>query len=1133
MNTNGNNFSPPQSVEHCLSSMRDRPKVSICIPTHNGTPFIGETLECIRALTYPNLEVLFCDDYSTDGTQAQIQEFVSETPDAQARVIQLDSTRGIPNSWNTCIEETSGEFVKFLFQDDLLAPDSICKMVATAQKRPSVGIVFCRRGILYEEHFQPTAENLTAVEEVHIGWSRIKSFQKGQDLLADPKLWAPPLNKIGEPTAVLLRRNALEKTGGFDPAFSQLADLELWLRILQDHDAAFINEVLCHFRLHSNQQTQANISSHRIENDRCRLLLKACTHNDFGQLPATTRDAAQTSLTDMTTAQLATSAKLTGHNQKLLQELEAKGRNLTELETHIANLQSEHADATAHISDQEAHVAELEAHVAEQQATITTSGKQIQEYSAKNHVLWEEKNNWLHKCSALNSELQTIRGTWHWKLRALLGKLLNKKARSMPGAPAQKSLPSNLPATDPQPVAGPVKPSLKQAMELPAALLLEQFLAENRRLQFSTTPTPQTSILLILYNRADLTLQCLQSILAQPCESYEVILVDNNSTDATPRLLARLSGNASVITNADNEGFLTACNQAAAIARGQHLLFLNNDTVVLGNSITLANETLLSADDIGAVGGRLILPDGTLQEAGSFIDTGGSCHGYGRGADPSRFEFMFQRDTDYCSGAFLLTRRDLFESLGGFDPAYKPAYYEEVDYCVRLWKNGHRVVFDPRVSILHYEFASSAKREDAIDLQKRNFEQFLKRHGEWVNGKALPPTPSQVYCKDADHARTRILFLEDKVPHQHLGSGFTRAHCMLLRLLELDVFVTLYPTNYPEQPWDEVYSDIPRTVEVATGLGRENLKAFLEERSGYYDVILASRPHNLEAIQHILKEDSALLSDTRLVYDAEAMYCLRDFTEAALNGRPIPWENQQHQIKKEIELTQGCDALISVSALETNKFLEHGVKNIHTIGFCIKNNLGPANFNERQDILFVGSVHLMRSPNADSILWFSKEVFPRIEQALQTPCRFLVAGTNLVPELEIEVAALGNPSIKFLGKVPDLAPLYNQARIFVAPTRYAAGIPQKVCEAAASGIPVVSTSLIAQQLGWTPGEDLLVGDSADELAQRCVQLYTDPALWECIRDNSASKVTKDCSPDVFNTRLANLLNSVTRPTTTS
>ena len=89
----------------------------------------------------------------------------------------------------------------------------------------------------------------------------------------------------------------------------------------------------------------------------------------------------------------------------------------------------------------------------------------------------------------------------------------------------------------------------------------------------------------------------------------------------------------------------------------------------------------------------------------------------------------------------------------------------------------------------------------------------------------------------------------------------------------------------------------------------------------------------------------------------------------------------------------------------------------------------------------------MASPNADSIKWFSKEVFPKIQKRLNEQCRFIIAGTSLVPELELEINALQNKDIEFVGSVPDLSQIYNQTRIFVAPTRYAAGIPRKVCEA--------------------------------------------------------------------------------------
>ena len=103
--------------------------------------------------------------------------------------------------------------------------------------------------------------------------------------------------------------------------------------------------------------------------------------------------------------------------------------------------------------------------------------------------------------------------------------------------------------------------------------------------------------------------------------------------------------------------------------------------------------------------------DGTLQEAGSLIWQDGSCLGYGRGDDPEQPEYMFRRDVDYCSGAFLLFRKQDFAALQGFDEAFAPAYYEESDFCIRLRKSGKRVVYDPRAVITH---SNSPAREASI-----------------------------------------------------------------------------------------------------------------------------------------------------------------------------------------------------------------------------------------------------------------------------------------------------------------------------------------------------------------------------------------------------------------------------------
>ena len=203
-----------------------------------------------------------------------------------------------------------------------------------------------------------------------------------------------------------------------------------------------------------------------------------------------------------------------------------------------------------------------------------------------------------------------------------------------------------------------------------------------------------------------------------------------------PRLLKQIRG-AQIVQNKTNLHFLRACNQAAKKATGKYVLLLNNDAQLVAGSISSALRTLNSSNDIGAVGGKIILPDGTLQEAGSIIWQDGSCLAYGRGDSPYAPTYMYKRDVDYCSGAFLLTDRELFLENGGFDEDYSPAYYEETDYCVRLWEKGKRVVYDPNAIIFHHEFASSSSQSSAIDLQIEHQKIFANKHGDWLQSQCV------------------------------------------------------------------------------------------------------------------------------------------------------------------------------------------------------------------------------------------------------------------------------------------------------------------------------------------------------------------------------------------------------------
>lgn len=654
----------------------------------------------------------------------------------------------------------------------------------------------------------------------------------------------------------------------------------------------------------------------------------------------------------------------------------------------------------------------------------------------------------------------------------------------------------------------------KQLLDNLNLITLETFLQSGAKINFPLIEYPIVSVILILYNRAELTLNCLYSLLHNNCSNLEVVIVDNNSTDRTVELLKRIS-NAKIIRNEENQHFLLAVNQAINLATGKYLLLLNNDAQILGNSIDRAVQILENDSDIGAVGGKIILPDGTLQEAGSIIWQDGSCLGYGRGDNPQAPEYSFQRKVDYCSGAFLLTPRELFNKLGKFDRVYQPAYYEETDYCVRLHKADKKIVYDPNVVILHYEFASSSSSDRAIELQQRNQQIFRERHRDWLQSQLVPDINKLLIARSSRDKRRRILFLDDRIPHPYLGSGYTRSHGILQRMVELGYFVTFYPTDlsYPED-WQDIYSDIDRGVEVMSGLGLDGLREFLTSRRGYYDILFVSRPHNMNHLNYLLSKEN-LLPEVKIIYDAEALYSLRDFAYQELIGKPLTPEAKQQKITAELELAKHSHSIVSVSPAEQQRFTDYGYQQVNVLGHALTVEPTSNSFDYRQHLLFVGSVYELASPNADSILWLGKEIFPRIQAELGAEVKLLIAGINTVTELTAQIEALNNPAISLLGKVEDLTTLYNLARLFVAPTRFSAGIPHKVHEAAARGLPIVTTSSIATQLEWENEIDLLTADDADNFAESCVRLYRERELWENLRSQAIERIQQQCSPHIF------------------
>ena len=643
---------------------------------------------------------------------------------------------------------------------------------------------------------------------------------------------------------------------------------------------------------------------------------------------------------------------------------------------------------------------------------------------------------------------------------------------------------------------------------------LTGFLASGARLSFATEAAPAVSIVLVLYNRAELTLACLRALAQATVAPFEVVLVDNASSDDTAALTDRLD-DVTLIRLGQNEGFVHACNRAAGVARGDYLVFLNNDAELLPGSLDRALAAIRASPDVGAVGGRLILPDGRLQEAGSIVWADGSCEGYGRGDDPWKPEFSFARDVDYCSGALLVTPRQLFLDLGGFDERFRPAYYEEVDYCLRLSQAGKRVVYEPGVVAMHHEFASSASRESAVAMQRARQRVFAEKHQDWLRTHQRPRSAGALAARDRRAGGYRVLVIDDRVPNPAAGFGFARSAELVSALVGLGHFVTLYPTAQGSEPWSRVYERVPGTVEVMNGPGPRALKDFLAERRGYYDRIVVSRAHNMKLLRARFGEPSDWCPPARVIYDAEALFALRDAGRRRVAGEAVPEEEASREVELEVALARGVHAVMAVSDLEGQHFTRSGATRVHVASHAVAVAPSPRGFGDRRGILFVGAFHEL-SPNADSVLWFAEHVLPRLRSRLGVDAPFTVVGQD--PPSAIR--ALHHDGIRVCPAVDDVTPFYDDARVFVAPTRYAAGIPLKVVHAAAAGLPVVATSLLARQLDWLSGRDLIAADTPDDFVTAIASVMTDPERWAAIRAGGLARVMADFSHDRFRQSVA-------------
>ena len=237
------------------------------------------------------------------------------------------------------------------------------------------------------------------------------------------------------------------------------------------------------------------------------------------------------------------------------------------------------------------------------------------------------------------------------------------------------------------------------------------------------------------------------------------------------------------------------------MARGEFLVFLNNDTTVTPGWLEALTRTFEEVPNAGYVGAKLIYPDGRLQEAGSVIWQDASGWNYGKFDNPDHPRYNYARQVDYCSGACIMVSSALFHKLGMFDPLFAPAYYEDVDLAFKIHEAGYKVIYQPLARIIHREGLTSGTSLDSgvKAYQRINQKKFLERWRRRLESHASVPaegTDRNLYTREVElDCRERVLVLDATLITPDRDCGSLRMMELIRAILRRGYHVTFIPNH--------------------------------------------------------------------------------------------------------------------------------------------------------------------------------------------------------------------------------------------------------------------------------------------------------------------------------------------------
>ena len=659
-------------------------------------------------------------------------------------------------------------------------------------------------------------------------------------------------------------------------------------------------------------------------------------------------------------------------------------------------------------------------------------------------------------------------------------------------------------------VRAKIQPEERYKPGVPAQFHQEEVIAP---LEFARAPAPLASIVIPVYGKPLLTYTCLKSLHANtPHDMVEIIVVDDASPEPTAAALAGVTG-VRFERNSENLGFIGTCNRGAEMARGEFVVFLNNDTIVSQGWLEAILRVFHEHADAGLVGAKLVYPDGRLQEAGGIVWRDGSAWNWGRDDNPDRPEYNYVREADYCSGACVAIPVELFRELGGFDTRYAPAYYEDADLAFAVRAAGRKVYYQPAATIVHFEGQTSGT-DETTGVKRHQVVNRATFADKWSTAlQAHRANGVSVEFERDRWATMRVLVIDACMLTPDHDAGSMRMLAILEILTSLRCKVTFVADNLEHrQPYVSQLQQ--RGVEVLFHPFVRSIADLLSKRGSEFDIVVISR-HYI-AVKHI-DAVRAFAPRALVVFDTVDLHFLRSERQAELEASAMARASARAKRDEELTLIRKSDVTLVVSSYEQSLLAEL-VPDARVLVLSTIHELLPPGrpFAEREGLVFIGG--FQHPPNTDAVLWYASEILPHVRAALPG-VRTYIVGSN-VPG---NVRALAAEDFVVTGYVPDVTPYFGGCRVSIAPLRYGAGVKGKINLAMSYGLPVVATTPSIEGMSLVPERDVVVADDAKAFADAIVRVYHDETLWNRLAAGGRENIRTHFSRDVARSAITRLI----------